>query len=188
MSFTYSIDNGHGGAASATVSLTVKSPFVVQSLYGPADAPATPTVQDGNAVELGVKFQSTVAGQIIGIKFYKGPQNTGTHVAHLWNASGTLLASATFSGESASGWQSVTFPAVPMAANTTYIASYHTNGFYSVTAKGFAGAHTNGTLTAPSSASSGGNGVFVYGAGGFPNSTYNANNYFVDVLTQIPNP
>jgi hypothetical protein len=46
-----------------------------------------------------------------------------------------LLASATFSRETASGWQEVQF-ATPVAitANTTYVASYYTpSGFYSVT-------------------------------------------------------
>jgi hypothetical protein len=39
-------------------------------------------------VELGVKFQSSVAGTITAIRFYKGPQNTGTHVGNLWSAAG----------------------------------------------------------------------------------------------------
>jgi hypothetical protein len=38
-------------------------------------------------------------------------------------------------------------------------------------------------LTAPSSASSGGNGVYRYGSSNlFPNTTFNANNYWVDVI------
>ena len=41
--------------------------------------------------------------------------------------SGTLLASATFTNESASGWQQVNFSnPVPITAGTTYVASYHT--------------------------------------------------------------
>ena len=40
-----------------------------------------------------------------GIRFYKAVANTGTHVGSLWTASGQLLASATFTGETASGWQ-----------------------------------------------------------------------------------
>ena len=39
---------------------------------------------DGSAVELGVKFRSDVDGSVTGVRFYKGPQNTGTHVGHLW--------------------------------------------------------------------------------------------------------
>ncbi len=46
----------------------------------------------------------------------------------LWTASGALLASATFTNETASGWQQVNFSTpVSITAGTTYVASYHTN-------------------------------------------------------------
>jgi len=61
-------------------------------------------------------------------------------------------------------------------------------GHYSATSNGFANARTSGTLTAPSSASSGGNCVYGYGAVAYPTLTFGANNYFVDVITQIPAP
>ena len=54
-----------------------------------------------------MKFRSDVAGQVTGVRFYKGSGNTGTHIGNLWSSTGTLLASATFTGESASGWQQV---------------------------------------------------------------------------------
>jgi len=57
------------------------------------------------AVELGVKFWSDVNGSITGIRFYKASTNTDTHVANLWTSSGTLLTTAMFTGETASGWQ-----------------------------------------------------------------------------------
>ena len=37
------------------------------------------TENDHSAVELGVRFSSDVGGTITGIRFYKGPQNTGVH-------------------------------------------------------------------------------------------------------------
>ena len=40
----------------------------------------------GTAYELGVRFQSDVAGYITGIRFYKGSGNTGTHVGHCGRA------------------------------------------------------------------------------------------------------
>ena len=63
-----------------------------------------------------------------------------------------------------------------ITAGTTYIASYETNvGEYSEDDNYFANALTNGPLTAPSSASSGGNGVYAYGSSNpFPNNTFNA--------------
>lgn len=149
------------------------------SLFG-SGTPNTVTVNDPNAVELGVKFTSNAAGSITGIRFYKGPQNTGTHTGELWDASGTKLASATFSNETASGWQEADFSApVQIAAGQTYTASYHTNaGMYAEDGGFFSSAKTSGPLTAPAA----GNGVYAYGSGAFPSSTYNAANYWVDVV------
>ena len=96
---------------------------------------------DGSAVELGVRFRSDVVGSITGIRFYKASTNTGTHIGNLWTNTGTLLATATFSGESASGWQTVSFSTpVTIAANTTYVASYFAPvGHYSADSNYFAG-------------------------------------------------
>jgi hypothetical protein len=72
---------------------------------------------------------------------------------------------------------------VSITGGTTYIASYHSNGNYSADPNYFTTSQTNGPLTAPSSSSSGGNGVYAYGSSSlFPGSTYNSNNYGVDVL------
>jgi hypothetical protein len=183
-SFTYSIADANGGVASASVGLTVSDPSTA-SLFSATSTPSIATVNDPQAVELGVKFQSSTAGQITGLRFYKGPQNTGTHVADLWSSTGTLLAAATFTNETASGWQQVNFSTpVSITAGTTYIASYHTNvGEYSADPNLFANAVSNGPLSAPSSANSGGNGVYAYGSGSlFPTSTYNSTSYGVDVL------
>ncbi len=167
------------------MSLAVDYPVTAQSLFFPSDTPATANSGDTNAAELGVKFQASTNGSIAGIRFYKGSLNTGTHVGDLWSASGSLLATATFTNETASGWQEADFSSpVAITAGTTYVASYHANtGNYSADGNYFANAHTNGALTAPSSASSGGNGVYAYGSSSlFPNSTYNAANYWVDVV------
>ena len=142
------------------------------------------TVNDPNPVELGFKFQASSPGDVTGLRFYKGPSNVGTHTANLWSGTGTLLATATFSNETASGWQQVNF-ATPVAitAGATYVASYHTSGNYSVEPNLFSSAVSNGPLTAPSSASSGGNGVYAYGSDSlFPTNTYNSSSYGVDVL------
>ena len=80
----------------------------------------------------------------------------------LWTATGTKLATATFTNTSASGWQTVALATpVSITANTTYVASYHTTGAYVATDNFFTSAVTNGPLTAPSSATAGGNGVYA---------------------------
>lgn len=86
-------------------------------------------------------------------------------MAKLWRATGTLLVSAMFSGETASGWQEVRF-ATPVAitANTTHVASYYTaSGFYSVTPAYFAVAVYTPPLRALANGDGGGNGVYRYG-------------------------
>ena len=54
--------------------------------------PGSPADPDASRNEVGVKFRADVAGQVTAIRFYKGTGNTGTHVGHLWSATGTLLA------------------------------------------------------------------------------------------------
>ena len=155
------------------------------SLFAAANTPATITVSDHSAVELGVKFQSSVAGKITGIRFYKSPQNLGTHTAHLWTSTGTSLGTATFAGETASGWQQANFATpVTVQGNTVYVASYFApQGCYSADANYFANARVSGPLTALASAGAGGNGVYAYSAiSKFPTSTFNGTNYWDDVV------
>jgi hypothetical protein len=141
-------------------------------------------VNDADPVELGVKFQTSTAGQVTGFRFYKGPQNTGAHIANLWSATGTLLATATFADETPTGWQQVNLSSpVTLTAGTTYIVSYHTNGFYSASPAYFAAARTNGALTALANSTSNGNGVCAYGSSSrFPTNSSNATNYWVDIV------
>ena len=148
--------------------------------------PGTADAGPDNAVELGVKFKADVNGTITGIRFYKGSGNTGTHVGNLWSSSGQLLASATFTGETASGWQQMSFATpVPITAGTVYVASYHTNvGHYSDDLSYFATKGVdNPPLHALQDGVSGFNGVFAYGSGSsFPSQGWNSSNYWVDVV------
>jgi hypothetical protein len=157
------------------------------SLWDGAATPSLITDPDTAAVELGMKFRSEVDGLITGVRFYKGPQNTGTHVGRLWSSSGQLLAQATFTNETTSGWQQVSF-ATPVAiqANTVYVVSYYAPvGGYSVDEGYFDTAHSNGPLSALADGDSGGNGVYRYASGGgFPTSTYMSGNYWVDPILQ----
>jgi len=152
--------------------------------------PAVAADADTSSVEVGVKFRSSVAGYVRGIRFYKGAANTGTHTGALWArtgaSTGTKLAQATFVGETASGWQTVLFATpVAVSANTTYVASYHApNGRYSQDTSYFASAATtSGPLTALQDGTDGANGVYRYGSTvAYPNQSYSASNYWVDVV------
>lgn len=181
--FSYAISDGRGGVSSATVNLTVNQPATnTSSLFSTSQTPSIAADSDPGSVELGVKFIASSEGQITGLRYYKSAQDTGTHIGSLWSSTGVLLTSATFTNESTSGWQTVNFSQpITITAGVTYVASYHSNGFYAATPNFFTSNYSNGALTAPT----GGNGVYAYGTGSlFPTASYNATNYWVDVLYQ----
>ncbi|WP_375437790.1 DUF4082 domain-containing protein, partial [uncultured Hymenobacter sp.] len=173
--------------------VVASSSSATNSIWSNATVPATAAFNDPSSTELGVKFRSSVAGQITGIRFYKGATNTGTHTGTLWSSAGAQLATATFVNETASGWQEVLFSTpVSITANTTYVASYHAPvGNYAVNSAFFATTGvTNGPLRAlDTNEVVGGNGVFVGSAStAFPNQSFNATNYWVDVVFTPSNP
>jgi hypothetical protein len=164
------------------------SPVNTYTIWPSTATPGTVDSYETQPVELGVKFTASASGSITGIRFYKGVANTGTHVGNLWSSTGTLLAKATFTGESATGWQQVNF-ATPVAitANTVYVASYFSpTGDFSVDRNYFNTAVSNPPLQAlqnVSSGSTGPNAVYNYGStSAFPTSSYEASNYWVDVV------
>jgi hypothetical protein len=155
------------------------------SIWPGNPTPANPADSDTTAVELGLKFRPTVNGNITAVRFHKSSVNTGTHQGSLWSSTGTLLGRVTFTGETASGWQTaaLTTP-VAVTAGTTYVVSYFApNGRYAGDSGFFASGVSNPPLEALASGASGGNGVYRYGAApGFPTQTYQASNYWVDVV------
>jgi LPXTG-motif cell wall-anchored protein len=150
------------------------------SFFTDSATPAVANWDDANAVEVGVKFSSDVNGTVSALRFYKGDKNTGTHTGSIWTAEGVLLGTATFTDESASGWQKVTFEeAVEITKDTTYVASYHTSvGSYSVTVDQFEeGGLTSGPLHIPANG-----GAFKYGTdSAFPGQAA-PHNYWVDIV------
>ncbi|KQP87258.1 N,N-dimethylformamidase beta subunit family domain-containing protein [Methylobacterium sp. Leaf117] len=159
-----------------------------------------------NGLTLGMKFMTTEAGQITQLRYYRDAadaNDTDVREGNLWGPNGEVVATATFtSGVNASGWQVATLSSpVSVLANAEYIVSYRTTNNY-VATNGFfdpnreqtydgidndAFSEPFGVLSAPQSvvssgASLDGNGVFHYGSGTvFPNNTFSASNYWVDV-------
>lgn len=168
------------GNQSWTFRTEAASTSTLYSMFA-ALTPSLAADSDAVPIELGTAFTSTKAGSVTAIKFYKGTGNTGTHIGNLWSSTGTKLATVTFSGETATGWQTASL-ATPVAvtAGTTYVVSYLAPvGRYSSTANFFNTAYTLGPLSARATT----NGLYKYGAGGgFPTSSWNATNYFVDVV------
>jgi|GEM_PF-4650301 len=175
------------GSSTATLAETVNVADPCPCTVFPDSAtPAVADTGDGSAVELGTKVQVSAAGNITGVRFYKAAGNAGPHTGSLWASDGTLLATGTFSDESASGWQTLTFASpVAVRPGATYIASYYApHGHYSADGAFFAsGGAGTGPITALADSSSGGNGVYAYApASAFPSNSYNATNYWVDAV------
>ena len=182
---TNTVGTGPASGNSNPVTPLASAPTCPCSIFG-TSTPANPDSGDGNAVTLGVAFNSDTTGYIVGVRFYKAGTNTGTHVGALWSATGSQLAQATFTNETASGWQQVLFSTpVAVTAGTTYVASYLApNGHYSATPAAFTGEVDNAPLHAlASTATPNGNGLFAYGTtSSYPNGTFNATNYWVDPI------
>ncbi|HEY7116440.1 MAG TPA: DUF4082 domain-containing protein [Tepidisphaeraceae bacterium] len=158
------------------------------SIWNDSVTPTNTSFNDSQSVEVGVRFRADVDGSILALRFYKGAGNTGTHVGSLWTTDGTLIGRATFTDETASGWQQVKLDTpVDITAGTTYIVSYFApNGHYALDGGYFAaGGADNGPLHALQDGVDGGNGLFHYSpVPTFPGDTFNSTNYWVDVVYQ----
>ena len=157
------------------------------SIWGSDGTPTSVDLTDtGGALELGLKFKSAVNGYIRGIRFYKGPLDTGAHAVHLWTTDKILLEGKEVPGISGSGWQEVDFDSpVYITAGTTYIASsWSASGRYVVSRPFFNSAVTSYPLQATQNVDgTDPNGVFAYcgvSTGCFWNGSYLSSNYWVD--------
>jgi hypothetical protein len=148
-------------------------------LWSDSVRPAAGPDDDTDSVELGTRFRSSTDGQVTGIRFYKHVQNTGRHTGRLWSDDGRLLATASFTSESAAGWQTARLVnPVPLQAGRWYVVSYHApTGRYADDQGYFASGRTlsSGVLQARA-------GVYAYGEQPrFPTETWRSSTYYADV-------
>jgi hypothetical protein len=166
-----------GAALALVASPATSTPAAAatSTLFG-STAPTVEAFADNSPVTVGLRFTTRKAGTVQGVRFFKGAGNTGTHVGTLYGSAGQVLGSATFTAESAGGWQTVVFRApVPVQAGQTLTAAVLApRGHYAVQ-QSFGWPRSNGDLTGVA-------GTFHYGSSiALPTQTYKASNYFVDV-------
>jgi len=180
-------DSGNMETPSAGVTVTVGAGTQTCpcTIFG-SSIPAVPDQGPDNSVNLGIRFKSDVAGTISALRFYKAAANTGTHVGSLWTNTGTLLASATYTNETASGWQTVNLSSpVAITAGTYYVVSYLAPvGHYAEDDNFFVtSSYDNAPLHSPQDGTEGSNGVYGYSSSAaFPTSAYASANYYADVV------
>jgi Ca2+-binding RTX toxin-like protein len=189
------------------VQVTAPTPPSVFTLFDNAAPTNAALSSDNQAVELGMKFTVSRPGEITELKYYRASGDAGdtdTRSGHLWGPDGSLLASATFtSAPGVTGWQVATLTApITLQAGSQYTVSYKTANNYLATSDFFnpsrevtfdgldndAFSEPFGVISAPQSSVTGntggvgGNGVYAYGAAlTYPNNTFGASNYWVDV-------
>ena len=154
------------------------------SIWSSSAVPQNP-LYSASPVTLGVKFRSDVSGSITALRFYKGAGNNGTHIGLLYSSTGTLLAQATFTGETSSGWQQVNLSApVTIAANTTYVVAYFSTSGFAYDASYFTNTGVdNPPLHALKYGVDGPNGVYIYASTPqFPTNDGYSQNYWADVV------
>jgi hypothetical protein len=159
------------------------------TIFGPGDG--GDGTNDNQSIEVGVKFTTAAAGYVTAIRFFK-PVEAGTSFSgHLWTAGGASLGTgSTTLPANSTGWQVIPLSSpVQVLPGTTYVASYFSaTGDYASTENALSGAPVvRGPLSALASDGAGGTGVYRYG-GGVPNQTFNASNYWADVLFQTESP
>ena len=128
-------------------------------------------------VELGLEFHSDVAGRVFAIRYYQDPSVAPqiNHTAHLWSASGAMLATVTI--PAGSGWlQADLVKPVSITAGANYWVSYYaSDDLYDATVNWPYPAN-NGALHATAAA-------YHHYADAFTDSpSLNNANYWVDVV------
>ena len=154
------------------------------SVWTSEAVPKMPAAPASQPAQLGLTFISSVSGYVTGLRYYKSSTNTGQHLGYLWSSTGNLLASVTFTNESASGWQQANFPTpIAIDANIPYIVSYWSaRGHYADDTGYFATSGvTNQMLYAPPDGQYGPNGSYAT-SNVLPSGSSSSSNYWVDVV------
>lgn len=146
------------------------------SFFTDADTRSVPTDTERNPVEVGLRFTTTQPGTVVAIRFLRAHDDTATHPVRLWSGAGEQLAAVDSGSGSAGAWQEVRLPTPVPVATGDYVVSYQTTR-YRVSVDFFRSPSRSGPLTATTDA-----GVFTYGSGGFPETTWQSSNYWVDVV------
>ena len=157
-------------AAQATTQFSLMTPSFV-----PADS------HQNNPLELGVNLSTSSTQNITELKYYKFAASSALHTAHVWDASGNLLATQDFVNETASGWQTLTLTSpVLMSAGSSFTVSVLSTDYY-FPYDSFPAPVSGSPLTVLKS-------VYNYtSTAAFPQLTVGAN-YAVDLTVENPGP
>jgi hypothetical protein len=166
-----------GSPLAATVSWLFSTPPV--QLFADTLTPVTPATANTTIKETGVRITVTEPSQVRSIRFWKSPGETGTHTGRIWNQNGTQVGSVVFTGETASGWQTMQLASpVTLTDGQTYTISVNRNNFYPSTTNGL----NSQVIAGPMRTVVGSNGVYGIISGNRPQLSSGNTNFFVDLI------
>jgi len=135
--------------------------------------------------ELGTKFKTTVAAQVLKVRVYASASEEGEHTVRLWRVADSTLVAGPYAWSfpaGTEGWKEFTLPEpVAIEGNTDYIIAV-TNGtdqWYFCTEQAFSSPINNGPFVTYV-----GSGVFTTTLGAMPTQTWNNSNYYRDVVVE----
>ncbi len=178
-------DSVNTGPPSTTVTVTVAPHGCPCTIWDNSATPASVGNNDGVPIDYGVKFRTDVDGRSQGSASTRARATTAPTPGICGTPPASSLASMTFTDETASGWQQVDLCSpVAITAGTTYISSiFSSAGFYPDRQAYFAGHGVdNPPLHALADGVDGMNAVFHEGSDAFPDQSFNASNYWADVV------
>lgn len=153
------------------------------TLFDHGSVPTYEMASSPNAVNLGVRFQSTEIGTLDEICFYKDASMDGeTHIGTVYDSTGAVLGTLTFTSETSSGWQCENLSSpIGILNGVNYTVAILFPSKYIYTRNFFTTAYTNSDEILSASDF---NGRYVYS----PSSTYPTNvasfrpNYWIDFV------
>ncbi|MEX5631247.1 DUF4082 domain-containing protein [Parafrankia sp. FMc2] len=153
-------------------------PASVISLWGSSARLPVQTSPDTRRVVLGLRFRAETSGEVSALRVFRPGAGGGPNTGALWSADGRLLSTLTIPDSDRGGWRRGAFGRpVALQAGRTYVAAYQVEtGGYVDQVNYFANGQVRkvGPLVALA-------GVYTYRASAFPNETWEASNYYVDV-------
>jgi hypothetical protein len=173
--------------ATPTPSGPTPTPGSTWTLFGTRTPSVTPSE---SPKEVGELFKSSQSGAIVALRFWKSPNESGSHRVTVWDSSGVAKRFVDFGVTGGSGWQEATLdPPMFISQGEYYWVSYNVNASAGETPDALGGCPFGiGGIV---------NGPLITYCGGtappfqFPGVSLNWTNYFADIVFQpgaVPSP
>ena len=163
------------------------TPGSTWTLFGTRTPSVTPSE---SPKEVGELFKSSQSGAIVALRFWKSPNESGSHRVTVWDSSGVAKRFVDFGVTGGSGWQEATLdPPMFISQDEYYWVSYNVNASAGETPDALGGCFfgIGGIVNGPLTTYCGG----TAGPSQFPGASLNWTNYFADIVFQpgaVPSP